>query len=931
MACCGISSADELPAASALTASFESGIPESIVAQGGNLSLSDDHLLDGTKALRWDFKDGDAFTLDTGPLGNVGVWTGYGGYSRSALIFPVYLTEEGPGHLLVEIRAGEKTAATFEIPLAHVGWQKPVFHYSWKSKLNWIDWKLKGELDNFRVSAHGITGDSTAYFDAIFFNDPRDFRDAREPIAESWKPAKHDFSGRPAPTAEELVRLDTLTGFLNAKPNPKIKRDHWERRIAHFKSVIEIQQLYKGHPLKKLTDHFAFLNGIANDWLVCADPEMKREIAACFHTVNDWLQEQGLVVNGSVGKANNYVGRLYVDAITKMRDPLEEHGTLEASIHYLKWAYSYDDRLFGESHRESMDYFHNEAARLLRIALTHSDPVERWHHVSQFRDVLAKQLVASIKPDGGIFHHGFHYYAYGSMGMNDASWLVSILSKSDLPVTREAIDAIRVALESMIWYCGRTTLWSLSGRNATGAQMAPTGSLKALAEAYAPYNDGKPDRKLLAEFLRLSPSKPDNPEFAGIAPAASPNGNRTMPSAALSMHRRHNWLAGVKGYSKYVSSGESYANANRHGLYMSMGQLELLTHPEALPTVHASGTRPNDGYDWTAIEGATTIHCPLAGIANGNGSRLPRNKETFVGGLSNGRNGLFALTFSLGIPGTMTSGATKDSPKPEPLTALKTWFFFDNRIVCLGSDISTSGVDHPVRTNLFQKFLTETHGTTRLNGEALTFADQPITRDETHATTLVDPYGNAYFTPADTPLHLRISEQHSRDSNDRKDTTGNYATAWIEHGKNPADASYEYAVLVQPNDSEVKAFADLRPYQVIRKDSDAHIVHDTPAHTTGYAIFEKDTDLSADLALRSVDQPCLVMIAEQDEQLIVSLTNPDARLEASEPQAVTIHLRGEFSSADDSSIATVDTKDGDTTITAPVRHGESINIRLSKR
>ncbi|MBK1829060.1 polysaccharide lyase beta-sandwich domain-containing protein [Haloferula rosea] len=84
-------------------------------------------------------------------------------------------------------------------------------------------------------------------------------------------------------------------------------------------------------------------------------------------------------------------------------------------------------------------------------------------------------------------------------------------------------------------------------------------------------------------------------------------------------------------------------------------------------------------------------------------------------------------------------------------------------------------------------------------------------------------------------------------------------------------------------ESEVSAFAEQRPYQVIRKDSAAHIVHDSPTYTTGYVIFEKDTDLPAEFPLRSADQPCLFMIAEKDGRLIVSLTNPDARLEASHP------------------------------------------------
>ncbi|WP_435892586.1 polysaccharide lyase family 8 super-sandwich domain-containing protein [Oceaniferula spumae] len=931
--CSGVAHGDEKKGASGIVASFETGVPENFAAQGGKLSVSGDHILDGSKALKWDFKNGDAFTVKTGPLGNVNVWTGYGNYSRSAVIFPLYLAQKGPGHLLVEIRAGEETAATFEVPLVHVGWQKPVFHYSWNSKLKWVNGKLKDKLDNFRISAHGVTGENTAYFDAIFFNDPRDFRDARGPITQSWEPAVHDFSKLPAPTAEDLAKVDAIFKIFNPDPNPNIKREHWEKRVASLKKSIQDQGLQHGNPVKNHYKNFGFLNSIANDWLRCADPEMRKELATCFHTVNDWMQEQGLVVNGSIGKVNNYGGRLYVDAITKMRGPLKEHGNLKTSIDYLKWSYSYDDHIFGDNHHVSMDYFHNEAARLMRIALTHGDPVVRWHHVNQFRDAFGKQLIVSIEPDGGIFHHGFHYYAYGSMGMNDASWLAAVLSRCGMPVPRKSLDSIRNAVEAMIWYSGRTTLWSLNGRNAAGTQGAPTGTIKNLAEAYAPYNDGKPDPYLMSNFLRLAGNHAKNPAYADITPAASPNGNFTMPSAALAVHRRDDWLAGIKAYSKYAGSGESYANANRHGLYMSMGQLELLTHPKELPTVLGSGTRPDEGYDWTAIEGATTIHCPIKGIANGNGSRNPKSGEIFVGGLTNGHNGLFAFTFNTNFTHNIVRNLAADpkqAPKPDNLTALKTWFCFDNRIICLGSNISISGVDYPVRTNLFQKFLTAEHSTTQLNGESLTLADQAITRDETQAATLIDPYGNAYITPAETPVHLRISEQKSRNNNDTKDTTGKYSTAWIEHGKNPKDAAYEYAVLVQPTDEDLKSFTAKQPYQVLKKDATAHIVHDAPSNTTGYVIFQKEAELPTDRTLKSVAQPCLVMIAEHADHFTVSLTNPDARLQAKEPQPVTITLNGELTSADESSPATLETKDGSTQLTVPVLHGESVIIRLKK-
>ncbi|GAA5496935.1 chondroitin sulfate ABC exolyase [Rubritalea halochordaticola] len=915
--------------------SFEKDqIPPNYFTKGGSLSLTKDHIQDGSQALRWDFTEGATLTLNTGALGNINVYTGYGNYSRSALTLPVYLPETGQGKLLVEIRAGEETAGLIEVPFSHAGWQKLVYHYSWHSKIQWTKPKLRDKLDNIRITAKDVEKPGYAIFDKIIYNKPLDFRAGRNAITEIWLPEKHDFSGAAQPNAQDLLKLDQLSKELLPAPNPKVSRQQWEQIIARYQKTIQDKKWQMGNPIDQgLANYFGFLNSIANDWCRCADPEMKAKLAKTFHTTHDWLQEQGLVVNGACGKANNYVGRLYVDAATKMRDALKEHGNVDITLNYLKWAYHYDDQVFGENHHESMDYFHNEALRLLRIANMHADPVERYHHVETFRDVLGKQLQTSIKPDGSIFHHGFHYFAYGSMGMNSVSGTLALMSQAGFAVAEEGLDMAKLAVMKMRWYSGSTTLWSLSGRNPAGTQRVPVGAFLNLAKAYAPYREGKWDSELTAAYLRFQPDQAEKPEFQGYQAETSPNGFDTMPYAALGMHRRQDWLAGVKGYSKYAASGESYANANRHGYYLSMGQLELLTHPDKLPTVLGSGTRPNEGYDWCAIEGATTFHSPLDKIANGNGTRMPRSQETFVGGLSHDqRNGVFVLTQNSAASGLVMRDRAKDSPKPEPFKALKSWFFFDNRIICLGSNISTKHVRYPARTNLFQKFLTDEFSTTIVNGEKFTLADSVIAKDYTEEiTTLTDPYGNSYITSKEDQVHLRIGKQSSRDGSDKKDTKGNYATAWIEHGIDPQDAGYQYAVLVQPKEGETEAFAKSLPYKVLKKDAEAHIVLDKTSKSIGHVIFNTSADLTQiKTPLVSTSIPALVMTENTEKELIVSFTNPDARTDASEPLPTTITLKGEHLCDQLPEGVSTELKDGNTLITASFLHSEPVTIHFTK-
>jgi len=843
--------------------------------------------------------------------------------------------------------------------MQHRGWQQIVHHYSWKSKINWGKGNLRKKLDRIRIRAIPADGSNDtatnyAIFDAIQFNTPRDFRDARNPVTQVWSPIQPDFSTDTPPTPDELKKLSQLESFLSQKSNPKVKDEHWKKRLTGIQKRIEDEGLSSGHSIKKNLGHyFGFLNQIAGDFSTCANPELRRQFAKKFIAVNSWMQDQGLVVNGATGKANNYIGRTYVDAISKMRDPLAKAGKLTESLNFIKWSYGYDYDFFPEKegpHIKSMDYFHNEALRLLRIALMHDDPVARWHHVSRFRSNLSKQLVVSIKPDGSLFHHNMHYFAYGSMGINSVSGTLEVMSRANLAVTKPALDAAKCGAMQMRWYAGgKPILLALCGRHPSGTQNIPAGAFLNLAKAYAPYYDGKRDEDLISAYLRLSPDQAKKPEFADFKAEPAPRGFVSMPYAGLGLHRRDNWLAGVKGFSDFVASGESYANANRFGLYLSNGYLELLTHPTPLPTIHGSGTLPDKGFNWFALDGTTTIHSTLKKIANGNGSRHEKSGGTFNGGLSHdGNNGLFVQVINSSMQANM---AREKGVKGEPFKATKSWFFFDSHIICLGSDISVDNVPYPVRTTLFQKFLTETFKTTTVNNEQRTLKDQLLIRNlkNNEPTYLSDPYGNSYFTAKGDPVQVRIGEQLSRNGYDNADTQGNYATAWIDHGRNPQSASYEYSILVQADSETATQWGEdllkpeTAPYLVLKKDKSAHIVFDRKSHTTAYVIFDPETPLPPETnsPLLKVARPCLVMVEDKGDHHLISLTNPNPRDHETEAIIISLTLKGTWSSGrnlpDGSAHVTtsISTDINDTPVTTrisiPIFHGESVTFKVIKK
>ena len=171
-----------------------------------------------------------------------------------------------------------------------------------------------------------------------------------------------------------------------------------------------------------------------------------------------------------------------------------------------------------------------------------------------------------------------------------------------------------------------------------------------------------------------------------------------------------------------------------------------------------------------------------------------------------------------------------------------------------------------------------------------------------------------------------MGTQSSRNADDNKDTTGTYATAWIEHGENPDAASYEYAVLVQPDGAAIEAFDPKQAYSVVRKSTSAHIVHDRATNSTGYAVFDSNEALPESTPLASVSRPCLVMIEEHADHVLLSVCDPDLRPDAKEALALEITLRGTFTSAEPH----IKPESGQTRITLPLSGAESKTIRLHR-
>jgi chondroitin-sulfate-ABC endolyase/exolyase len=222
------------------------------------------------------------------------------------------------------------------------------------------------------------------------------------------------------------------------------------------------------------------------------------------------------------------------------------------------------------------------------------------------------------------------------------------------------------------------------------------------------------------------------------------------------------------------------------------------------------------------------------------------------------------------------------------LKARKSWFFSDDRILCLGSDISCDDAEYPTQTTLCQRGLLEDKQgkflPTRLDGSNFTAFPKERELDESRPHWFLDVQQTGYYLPAGQNVTVARRRQKNRDYVNLTDTEGDFLTAWIDHGKAPAAARYAYVLVVRATAATMQRLAAKPPYRVLERDHAAHIVWDTADRRWSCAFFiaqeiAAQSVAAETLPVKAVDRPCLVMAdVVRDGHLDLTVADPDLNL-----------------------------------------------------
>ena len=625
-----------------------------------------------------------------------------------------------------------------------------------------------------------------------------------------------------------------------------------------------------------------------------AKPVIREEMKKKFLAMYDHITDQGVAYGSCWGNIHHYgysVRGLYL-AYFLMKDVLREAGKLQEAERTLRW-YAITNEVYPKPEVDGidMDSFNTQTTGRIASILMMEDTPEKLQYLRSFSRWIdygcrpALGLSGSFKVDGGAFHHRNNYPAYAVGGLDGATNMIYLLSRTEFAVSKLAHETVKNVLLTMRFYCNKLNFpLSMSGRHPDGKGKLVPMHFAMMALAGSPDGKAEYDSEMASSYLRLisnSGVENDAPEYMpkvsnaeerkaaklliekGFRPEPDPQGNIAMGYGCISVQRRSNWSAVARGHSRYLWAAEHYLGANLYGRYLAHGSLQILTAAPGQTVTPATSGWQQEGFDWNRIPGVTSIHLPLeqlqAKVLNvdrySGMEEMLYSDEAFAGGLSQQKmNGNFGMKLH---EHDKYNGSHR---------ARKSYHFIDGMIVCLGSDIENTNTEFPTETTIFQLAVTDKAGHDYWRNYQ---GDKKV---------WVDHLGTGYYVPTAIRFEKNFP-QHSRMQNTGKETKGDWVSLVVDHGKAPKNGRYEYAVLPQTNETAMKKFAKKPAYKVLQQDRKAHIVESASEQIVSYVLFETpETTLPGGL-LQRVDTSCLVMTHQESaDKIKLTVAQPDLAL-----------------------------------------------------
>ncbi len=253
------------------------------------------------------------------------------------------------------------------------------------------------------------------------------------------------------------------------------------------------------------------------------------------------------------------------------------------------------------------------------------------------------------------------------------------------------------------------------------------------------------------------------------------------------------------------------------------------------------------------------------------------------------------------------------------LVAKKAWFCFDEEMLCLGAGI-TSTMNSEVRTTVEHRRIVDKDNDIQTLG-GVELPKESFERIDTGAS-YVNMHGHAGFVFLGEQCVYTHRYTHGNDGTFvHRNTRGegrvqDFFEVRIEHGVNPTDATYAYAVLPYASDERLSEYAKSPDVEIIANNEKMQIVRKESLGITGY-VFYAPGDKGGVMAY----DPCIVTMTSDT----LSVTDP-----TKEADSIKIMVWRELEIIEKSPEIDVDIAAGRTVLTVNTKnaHGKKFEIKF---
>lgn len=282
-------------------------------------------------------------------------------------------------------------------------------------------------------------------------------------------------------------------------------------------------------------------------------------------------------------------------------------------------------------------------------------------------------------------------------------------------------------------------------------------------------------------------------------------------------------------------------------------------------------------WNWTRIPGVTAPQLKEIPLAASDWQCM--GTSTFAGGVSDSLYGV-------------TTYAYMDTYKDINTGAHKAWFFFDDEVVCLGSDIHSTSSE-AVYTSVNQCLAASDEAVVSVDGKQEVLPAQE-TAYENADWVLHDGIG--YLFPLGGRVVAGVQQQSgtwydiNNSVNRKEPVVEKVFTVSLDHGRQPESATYAYVVVPgKRTASEMEKYCKNNAIEILSNTADIQVVRHKKLDVWQMVFYRPGEFKYGKLSVR-VDKPCVLMVKKIDSRRpVVHVADPG---QTGQPIQIKVRISG---------------------------------------